>query len=215
MTYAESMNLPKGGKADMARPKRKMNPVMPVAPKTPEQRIYRVGGYSRLSVEDSGKPGADTLEMQAALIQDYVSKQPDMRLIELFFDNGHTGTNFERPAFERMMENVRAGKIDCIVVKDLSRFGRNYLETGNYLERIFPFLDVRFVAINDYFDTLTAARSPDGYIIPLKNILNAAYSKDISRKSSSALATKRQNGEFTGSRAAYGYRKCPDNHNCI
>jgi len=102
-------------------------------------------------------------------------------------------------------------KIDCIVVKDLSRFGRNYLETGNYLERIFPFLDVRFVAINDNFDTLTAERSNDGYIIPLKNIINAAYSKDISRKISSALTVKRQKGEFIGAWAAYGYHKCTDN----
>ncbi len=200
----------------MARPKRKINTVMPVLEqKKPEQRIYRTGGYSRLSVEDSGKPGADTLEIQAALIQDYISKQPDMQLIDLFFDNGYSGTNFERPAFERMMEKVRTGKIDCIVVKDLSRFGRNYLETGNYLERIFPFLDVRFVAINDHFDTLTAEHSNDGYIIPLKNILNAAYSKDISRKSSSVLAIKRQNGEFTGSWAPYGYLKCASDHNQI
>ena len=102
------------------------------------------------------------------------------------------------------MDIVRAGKVDCIVVKDLSRFGRNYLETGNYLERVFPFLDVRFIAINDHFDTLTAERSSDGYIIPLKNIMNDVYSKDISLKVSSALATKRQNGEFLCSWAAYG-----------
>ena len=81
-----------------------------------------------------------------------------------------------------MMEDVRSGKVDCIGVKDLSRFGRNYRETGNYLERIFPLLDVRFIAVNDNFDTLTAERTQDGYIVPLKNIMNAVYSKDISRK---------------------------------
>ena len=106
------------------------------------------------------------------------------------------------------MDDVRAGKIDCIVVKDLSRFGRNYKETGQYLEQIFPFLDVRFVAVNDNFDTLTAERSQDGYIVPLKNIINEAYSRDISRKISSALEIKRQKGEFIGSWAPYGYRKC-------
>ncbi len=106
------------------------------------------------------------------------------------------------------MGDVRAGEIDCIVVKDLSRFGRNYIETGNYLERVFPFLSVRFVAVCDNFDTLTAERSQGGYIMPLKNIINAAYSKDISHKVSSALAVKQRAGEFIGSWAPYGYRKC-------
>ena len=114
------------------------------------------------------------------------------------------------------MDEIRTGKIDCVVVKDLSRFGRNYLETGIYLERLFPYLNVRFIAINDRFDTLTAERSKDGYIIPLKNMINEAYSKDISRKSSSALATKQRNGEFIGSWAPYGYRKsAADNHKLV
>ena len=94
------------------------------------------------------------------------------------------------------------------MVKDLSRFGRNYLDAGNYLERIFPFLGIRFVAVNDSFDTLTAERTADGYIVPLKNMINAAYSKDISRKSSAALATKQKNGDFIGTWGPYGYRKC-------
>lgn len=93
----------------------------------------------------------------------------------LYCDNGRTGTNFDRPGFAQMMEDVRTGKIDCIVVKDLSRFGRNYKETSNYLERIFPVLDVRFVAVNDSFDTLTTERSDEGYIIPLKNIIKDTY----------------------------------------
>ena len=193
----------------MARTKRKINPLAPaVEQATSQQRIYKVGGYARLSVEDSGKPGADTIEAQRELLESYIAAQPDMQLIGLYCDNGRTGTNFQRPEFERLMEDVRAGKIDCIVVKDLSRFGRNYKETGNYLERIFPFLDVRFVAVSDNFDTLTAERSQDGYIVPLKNIINEAYSRDISRKVSSALAVKQKSGEFIGSWAAYGYRKC-------
>ena len=162
----------------MARPRRKNNPVQP-APVTPvvEQRIYKAAGYARLSVEDSGKPGTDTIETQQELVCGYINDQPDLRFCGLYSDNGRTGTNFERPGFESLMEDVRRGKIDCIVVKDLSRFGRNYLETGNYLMRIFPFLDVRFIAVNDSFDTLTAERSSDGYIIPLKNIMNDVYSK--------------------------------------
>ena len=200
----------------MARPKRKTNPVLPVsAPPAPEKHIYNAGGYVRLSVEDSGRPGADTIAMQEELIRNYIEIQPDMRLCSLYSDNGRTGMNFERPAFERLMEDVRSGRIDCIVVKDLSRFGRNYLEAGNYLERVFPFLNVRFVAVCDHFDTLTAERSADGYIIPLKNILNDAYSKDISRKICPALAAKQRNGEFIGTWAAYGYRRCAGDHHRI
>ena len=195
----------------MARTKRKVNPLVPVAEQAaPLPRIYNVGGYVRLSVEDSGKKDPDTIEVQQEWIEHYIAAQPDMNLCHLYRDNGRTGTNFQRPGFERLMEDVRAGKIDCIVVKDLSRFGRNYIETGNYLEQVFPFLGVRFVAINESFDTLTAERGSDGYIVPLKNIVNDAYSKDISRKVSSALAVKQKAGEFIGSWAAYGYRKCAE-----
>ncbi len=199
----------------MARTKRKVNYVQPeiAEPPAPQDRIYRTGGYVRLSVEDSGKPGADTIYAQKELVQRYIEGQPDMTCCGMYSDNGRTGTNFDRPEFERLMSDIRAGKIDCVVVKDLSRFGRNYLETGNYLERIFPFLNVRFVAINDNFDTLTAERNAEGYIVPLKNIINGAYSRDISRKSGSALAVKQRNGEFIGSWAPYGYQKtASDNH---
>ncbi len=106
----------------MARTKRKVNPLLPVsAPAASERRIYRTCGYARLSVEDSGKPGADTIEAQKELIQNYIDAQPYMKPINIFCDNGWTGMNFNRPAFEAMMDEVRAGKIDCIVVKDLSR----------------------------------------------------------------------------------------------
>lgn len=198
----------------MARTKRKVNPVMPAPiPTEKPQRIYHAGGYVRLSVEDSGRPGTDTIETQRELIQSYIDGQRDMELYDLYCDNGRTGTNFDRPEFERMIDDVRAGKVDCIVVKDLSRFGRNYREAGDYLERIFPLLGVRFIAVNDSFDTLTAERTQDGYIVPLKNIINAVYSKDIGRKSRSALVTKQQRGEFIGAWAAYGYQKCvEDSH---
>lgn len=200
----------------MARTKRKINPVLPVpAPYQPTQRIYHAGGYARLSVEDSGRPGADTIENQEELIRRYIEKQPDMKFSGMYCDNGQTGTNFERPQFERLMEAVKTGKIDCIVVKDLSRFGRNYRETGNYLERIFPFLGVRFVAVSDHFDTQTAEHTRDGYIVPLKNMMNEIYSKDISRKSGTALAVKQRKGEFIGSWAAYGYKKCADDRHRI
>ena len=166
----------------MARTKRKTNPVIPAMEAPAQaQKQYRAAAYVRLSVEDSGKPGADTIEGQKNLLLRFIEDDPTLTLYGLFCDNGRTGTDFDRPQFEKMMEEVRKGHIDCIVVKDLSRFGRNYKETGNYLERIFPFLGVRFIAVNDGFDTLTAQRGADGYLVPLKNLINEVYSKDISR----------------------------------
>lgn len=195
----------------MARTKRKTNPVIPAAEAPAQaQKQYRAAAYARLSVEDSGKPGADTIEGQKNLLLRFIKNDPTLTLYGLFCDNGQTGTDFQRPEFEKLMEAVKRGEVDCIVVKDLSRFGRNYKETGNYLERIFPFLGVRFIAVNDGFDTLTAQRGTDGYLVPLKNLINEVYSKDISRKSGSALAAKQKNGDFIGAWAPYGYRKCPD-----
>lgn len=195
----------------MARTKRKINPILPEAEApAPAQKKYRTAAYVRLSVVDSGKPGADTIEGQKNLLLHFIENDQSLTLYGLFCDNGRTGTDFERPEFEKLMEAVKHGEVDCIVVKDLSRFGRNYKETGNYLERIFPFLGVRFIAVNDGFDTLTAERGADGYLVPLKNLINEVYSKDISKKSGSALATKQTNGDFIGAWAPYGYRKCVD-----
>ena len=195
----------------MARTKRKTNPVIPAMEAPAQaQKQYRTAAYVRLSVEDSGKPGADTIEGQKNLLLHFIENEKSLSLYGLFCDNGRTGTDFERPEFEKLMEAVKHGEVDCIVVKDLSRFGRNYKETGNYLERIFPFLGVRFIAVNDGFDTLTAERGAEGYLVPLKNLINEVYSKDISKKSGSALATKQKNGDFIGAWAPYGYRKCAD-----
>lgn len=196
----------------MARTKRKINPILPEAEApAPAQKKYRTAAYVRLSVEDSGKPGADTIEGQKNLLLHFIENEKSLSLYGLFCDNGRTGTDFERPEFEKLMEAVKHGEVDCIVVKDLSRFGRNYKETGNYLERIFPFLGVRFIAVNDGFDTLTAERGADGYLVPLKNLINEVYSKDISKKICSALSTKQKTGDFIGAWAPYGYRKCADN----
>ena len=183
----------------MARTKRKVNPLRPQPTAAPQAKEFQTAAYIRLSIEDSRN-----------LILAYIERQSDLRLVEVYCDNGHTGTNFKRPNFERMMEDVRRGKIDCIVVKDLSRFGRNYHETSNYLLRIFPFLGVRFVAVNDHFDTETAVETEYGLVMPLKNIINDTYSRDISRKISSAIETKERRGEFIGVYAPYGYSKSDD-----
>lgn len=179
------------------------------------QRVYRAGGYIRLSVKDSRRNDTDrTMENQKKLVYEYIQGRQDMELVDLYCDYGHTGTDFARPAFERLLQDVKLGTIDCIVVKDLSRFGRSYLEAGNYIERIFPFLDVRFVAIEEHFDT--GSRKPDDhYVIPLKNIMNEFYSRDISQKVSTALLSRQRRGAFIGSWASYGYKKCANDRHCI
>jgi site-specific DNA recombinase len=165
----------------MARTKRKVNPILPQAEQPKQkQKVYRTAAYARLSIEDSGKLGSGTIEGQKRLLTCHIENTPDLELYRLYCDSGHTDTDFERPAFEQLTEDVKRGGVVCIVVKDLSRFGRNYIETGNYLERIFPFLGVHFVAINDNFDTLTAQRVADGYTMPLKNLINETYNRDVS-----------------------------------
>ena len=118
-------------------------------------------------------------------------------------DDGYSGVNFERPGFKEMMEEIRAGQVDCVIVKDLSRFGRNYIEAGNYIERVFPFIGVRFIAINDSYDS-TDRNQSDSLIIPFKNLINDAYCKDISVKIRTQLEIKRKKGEFIGAFAVYG-----------
>lgn len=172
---------------------------------------WRVGAYLRLSVENSGGKTEDTIDNQRAAVLALIATRHNMALHEVYCDNGETGTDFDRPAFDRLMTDLRSGVINCVVVKDLSRFGRNYLEAGTLLEQTFPAMGVRFVAIQDGFDTLTAQRSSEGYIVPLRNILNDIYAKDISLKTGSALHIKQQQGDFIGAWAAYGYLKDPQN----
>lgn len=124
------------------------------------EKVYHAAAYVRLSVEDNGRAGdKESIATQQYMLEKYIELQPDMKLLAVYCDNGETGTDFARPGFEQMMERVRNREIDCIVVKDLSRFGRNYVEAGYYLEKIFPYLGVRFVAVNDGYDTL---RDGDG-----------------------------------------------------
>lgn len=175
-----------------------------------ETKIWNATLYLRLSRDDGDKEESNSITGQRELLRDFIRTRPELREYAVRIDDGFTGSNFERPSFKKMLEDVKAGRTNCIIVKDLSRFGRNYKEIGNYLERIFPFLGVRFIAVNDGFDTLTARRGADGYLVPLKNLINEVYSKDISRKSGSALAAKQKNGDFIGAWAPYGYRKCPD-----
>lgn len=180
-----------------------------------EMKLYRTAVYARLSVEDSKNPDCDTIENQLSLVRNYIESKPYLRQTAEYIDNGVSGTRFDRPEFMRMVADMRAGEIDCIVVKDLSRLGRNYLEAGDYLEKIFPFFGVRFIAVTDGYDSINPNTADDGLIVPLKNLINEAYAKDMSKKISTAIGIKQRQGKFIGCRAAYGYMKSPEDKNLL
>ncbi len=181
----------------------------------PAEVVYTAVGYARLSVlETRDRKDSEALQNQKALIREYIQGQKDLKLLSIFEDNGETGTNFRRPGFEAMMEAVCDGKANCIVVKDLSRFGRNYIEAGNYLDHVFPSMGVRFISIGDGYDSADATTA-DCLVVALKNLMNQVYSKDISRKSGSILREKIKRGEFIGGYASYGYIKDPEDRHRI
>lgn len=178
-----------------------------------DKEFYKAAAYMRLSREDGDKVESDSIQNQRALIKESIKKKQNIKLIDEYVDDGYSGTNFERPAFKKLIEDIGKGKIDCIIVKDLSRLGRNYIETGRYLEKVFPVLGVRFIAITDNYDSTEKNGDADQIIIPFKNLINDAYCRDISTKIRSQLDVKRKNGQFIGSFASYGYAKDEKNKN--
>ncbi len=171
---------------------------------------YQAGSYARLSREDGDKIESDSIVNQQHIIDDFCASKPEIGIMESYVDDGYTGTNFNRPGFLRMINDIESGKINCVIVKDLSRFGRDYIDMGFYLERFFPQKNVRFIAINDHVDSLYGAYD---MMLPLKNVFNTQYAKDISEKVRSAFKAKQKRGEFVGAFASYGYLKDPQNHN--
>lgn len=183
-------------------------------------KIYKAAIYVRLSkedgdVSDASKAESNSISNQKELIKDFLKDKQDIVIVSERVDDGYSGVNFERPAFQLMLEDIKQGKVDCVVVKDLSRFGRNYIESGRYIEKIFPMLGVRFIAINDNYDSLTGKSQTDEIVIPFKNLINDAYCRDISIKIRSHLDVKRRKGEFIGSFTIYGYAKDEHDHNKI
>ena len=177
------------------------------------EKVYRTAIYARLSKDDGDKVESNSIVSQKAMCEEYIAKHGDLELVETFVDDGYSGVDFDRPDFRRLEEAVREKRIDAIVCKDLSRFSRNYIEGGRYLEKIFPVLGVRFIAINDSYDTLTGDPSSDSFIIPFKNLINDTYCKDISVKIRTNLDVKRRKGEYVGAHAPYGYMKDPKDKN--
>lgn len=171
---------------------------------------YGTALYERLSREDGDRPESDSIVNQQRLLEDYCERYPEFCIVGHYSDDGYTGTNFERPAFRDLLSDIEEGKVNCVIVKDLSRFGRDYIDMGYYLERYFPSHAVRFIAVNDGIDS---KRGPYGMMLPLKNVFNAQYAKDISEKVRSAFEVKQRRGEFVGAFASYGYLKDPENRN--
>ena len=174
-----------------------------------QKEIYHAAIYLRLSRDDEDKIESDSIHNQRELLKSFVEKDPTLKLAKEFSDDGYTGTNFNRPGFQKMIELAESKVIDCIIVKDLSRLGRNYIETGRYIDQIFPMLGVRFISVNDNYDSAREHNDADDIIIPFKNLINDTYCRDISMKIRSQLDIKRKNGQFIGSFAAYGYDKDP------
>lgn len=187
---------------------------------------YRGGGYLRLSHSDDAafepdhaagikKLQSNSIENQKVYIEEFLKHRPEIKMIEFYTDDGYSGVNFDRPGFQRMLQDIKENKINCVIVKDLSRLGRNYIEAGRYIERLFPLLGVRFIAINDHYDSAEDTATSNNMMIPFKNLMNDAYCRDISIKIRSHLEVKRKRGEFTGAFPVYGYKRGEDKNKLI
>lgn len=182
---------------------------------------YNVGIYLRLSRDDAAGDGgsacnkteSNSISSQRELVRSFVRSQKDMEIYDIYVDDGYSGASFDRPGFKRMMEDVQAGKVDCIAVKDLSRFGRDYIEAGRLIQKTFPALSVRFIAVTDHFDSLTADYNETSLVLPVKNFVNDSYCRDISGKVRSHQRVKREKGEFIGAFTVYGYCKDAEDRN--
>ena len=172
--------------------------------------LFNVAIYIRLSREDGDKEESDSVGNQRKLLTEYVAKKEEFILYDVYVDDGYSGTNFNRPSFQRMIADIEGGKVNCVIVKDLSRFGRDYIDTGRYLERYFPELGVRFISVTDSIDSMKQAYD---MLLPIKNIFNEQYARDISKKIQATVKSKQKAGEFIGAFTSYGYKKSPVDKN--
>ena len=180
------------------------------------EAIYYVAVYLRLSRDDidsSTKAESNSISSQREMIRSYVREHEDMELFDIYVDDGYSGANFDRPEFKRMMADIEAGNVNCVIVKDLSRLGRDYIEAGRLIQKTFPAFHVRFIALTDNFDSQTADNSTKSLVVPVKNFINDSYCRDISQKVKSSQRTKREQGKFIGAFAVYGYRKSEEDKN--
>ncbi len=166
-------------------------------------KIWSAALYIRLSQEDvnngTEKSESNSITSQKALLNEFIEEHDDLIVYDTYVDDGYTGTDFDRPGFQNLLEDMRKGNINCVLVKDLSRLGRNYIEVGNYIERIFPIFNVRFIAINDNVDSFKNPTSIDTIIVPFKNLINDEYCRDTSIKIRSALNGRKKKRRVCGS----------------
>lgn len=169
----------------------------------------RAAIYVRLSVEDTHTHSV-SIETQQMIIARYLEQYPEISVYDTYIDNGATGTNFHRPGFQQMLSDIEAGHVNCVIVKDLSRLGRNTIDTGYYIEQYFRIRSIRFIAVNENFDTANPEDAHSGIIIPLRNMINEAYALDIGRKIRAQQRQAMKDGKFIGARTPYGYLKAED-----
>ena len=180
-----------------------------------KSKVYQAVAYYRLSKDDGDKGESNSIINQRKLIHEFVSASGDITLAGEKQDDGYTGTNFDRPGFKELLRMLEEGKADCVIVKDLSRLGRDYIETGKYIERIFPAMGIRFIAVNDCIDS-GKKNQADEIVIPFKNLINDSYCRELSNKLRRQFRVQRAKGEFIGSFAAFGYLKSPaDRHRLV
>ncbi len=172
--------------------------------------MLRCGMYLRISREDGGRE-SDSIQNQRRLITQFLERQPEMELAGEWVDDGWSGSRFDRPGFRQMMQAAARGEIGCILVKDLSRLGREYIQTGYYLREILPELGIRLIAIADHYDSSHMEWMEQSLLVPVLNLMNDAYCRDISGKVRWQQKAKREAGEYIGAFAVYGYRKSEEN----
>lgn len=195
----------------MARKSRKVAHETEITPQTNINKCFKTAIYTRLSAENSGKEESrKVIETQVDICKNYIDENIDLDLVGIYKDNGISGTLFDRPEFNRLLADISSGKINCLVVKDLSRFGRDYIETGTYIEQIFPSLNVRFISISERYDSLEVDNSNESLMIPLQNLINTLYAKDISRRISTTVRSKIQSGTYKLHNLPYGYMLSED-----
>jgi len=171
-----------------------------------QQKLYKAGLYCRLSQDDGQAGDSSSIQNQKAMLKDYCKRQ-GFAIVDFYVDDGYSGVNFNRPDFQRMLNDIEIGKVNLVITKDLSRFGRDYIQTGYYTEMLFPEKGVRYISMNDNVDTLRQ----DNDIAPFKNILNDMYSRDLSRRIRSSKRQQALRGDFLSGQTAYGYKLDPAN----
>ena len=194
-TESTKQNAKQNAKQD-AKQDTKQNIKQNIKQDTKQKETYHADLYLRLSREDGDKAESDSITNQRELLLEFLKNRDDIQIHAVRIDDGYSGINFERPAFQKMLRDIQDGKVNCVVTKDLSRFGRNHTEAGKYIDRIFPAMGVRFIAVNDHYDSLKCDMQAAHILIPFQNLVNDAYCRDISMKIRSHLEIKRKRGEF-------------------